>query len=223
MVRAIFCLMLCASIVWGQEIIVSPMAVARAAAVVPTMTEVRDTIDANNRDGYSKGTPSNTEYLSYNDFAFSYAGIGGTDGVEWTGYQFSLSIPKSATIDTAIITLNLTNKYGTWTAGDSLVWMSYASDNIAVFGNGDAHNLPSHATTTGYRVIWQFTPEIGAFATPNIASLLQPIVNRSGWSSGSYAGFILGPSTTLVSGHEIETCDFAGLVSAEARIRVVYH
>ena len=101
------------------------------------------------------------------------------------------TIPQGATINTAVLSLyNLQ-------AGDvTMRGIIYANDvdNAATFTTTDG-NIEGRALTTA-NVVWSATFTFSAWnASPDIANVIQEIVDRVGWASGN-ALAILVKSTT---------------------------
>jgi len=183
-----------------------------------------DTIDANNRDGGS--IQPDDERLVGGDAASNYTGYHVTAHNCWAGYQFKLYVPQGVTIDSAIIShryQGITN--GTFGTDDSLSWYAYDTSNCPVFDADHPHELTVHAPLTA--TVVNFSPVLpanGYFDSPNLAPLLQEVVNRGDWVSGGYVGFILGPHATLTTSHNFNLGDYNSSSGAiAARIRVFYH
>lgn len=105
-----------------------------------------------------------------------------------SGFRFQVNIPKDAIIDAA--TLETTHSQNaTWSApADDLDVAFEQSDSTSTATNEP--NAETLSANIGSTVNWSIT---GAkvsgdkFVTPDLASLLQTIVNRAGWASGNYA------------------------------------
>jgi len=187
-------------------------------------TVVMDTVDANNRDGNSQ--QPNDERLVGGDGASNYTGYHITSLNVWAGFQFKLYIPQGATIDSAIIShryQGVTN--GTWWTDDSLSWYAYDTSDCPVFDADHPHELTGHAPLTTAVVNFSPTlPASGYFDSPNLATLLQEVVNRGDWVPGGYVGFIIGPHATLTTSHNFNLGDYNSSSGAiAARIRVFFH
>lgn len=186
-------------------------------------TVVMDTIDATTRDGNSIET--NDERLVSGDGSSNHTGLHAAVGVCWAGFQFKLPIPQGAIIDSAIIT----HRYqgvttGTWGTDDSLRWCAYDTSNCPVFADDHAHELPGHAPLT--TAVVNFSPVLpasGYFDSPNLAPLLQEVVNRPDFVPGGYVGFIVGPHATLTTPHTFNLGDYGSDGTIAARIRVFFH
>jgi hypothetical protein len=116
------------------------------------------------------------------------AGVIQTVGLRFAG----LSIPKGATIQSAYIQFQCRVQT---TAAASLLIEGQAADNAATFAK--ITNNISSRTRTSADVGWVPAPwgTVGAQGpdqqTPDLASVMQEIVNRSGWNAGNAMAFIV--------------------------------
>lgn len=121
--------------------------------------------------------------------------------VQKIGLRFpNLNIPQGAAIQNAWIqfTANAANSDAT-----SLAIQAQASDNAATFTSAN-NNISSRAKTTASvswtPVSWNAIHEGGPDQrTPNLASVIQETVNRSGWTSGNAMAFIITGSGKRVA------------------------
>ncbi|SRR5258708_21094222 len=104
-----------------------------------------------------------------------------TVGVRFT----NVALPNAATIVSAILTF-------TCSSSDALTVLTkiygIAEDNTATFTSD-----PTGRTKTTANVSWSLgsiTVDV-AYATPDITSIIQEIVNRAGWVSGNAMGFLI--------------------------------
>ena len=103
------------------------------------------------------------------------------------GMRFTaVTIPKSATITNAYIQFKTDE---TSSAAVSLTIRGQAADNAAGF-TSTGYDISSRTTTTASVAwsppAWNIVGEAGVNQrTPNMTSIIQEIVNRSGWSSGN--------------------------------------
>ncbi len=106
-------------------------------------------------------------------------------GVRFPGVQ----VPAGAVIAHAWIEFEVDE---TGTSATSLTLEALASDNVAAFASTNG-NLSGRATTGS--VAWSSLPAWNTLdakqQTPDIASLVQAIVNRPGWAQGNAMGFRL--------------------------------
>jgi hypothetical protein len=112
--------------------------------------------------------------------------LGADGGVnQWVGMRFNnISIPRNATILNAYVEFEVDE---TGSDPTSVLIQGQASDNALAFSSSTG-NLSSRARTTA-QVAWNNIPAwtvINAkWQTPDISSIIQEIVNRSGWGSGN--------------------------------------
>ena len=112
--------------------------------------------------------------------------LGADGGVnQWVGMRFNnISIPRNATILNAYVEFEVDE---TGSEPTSVLIQGQASDNALAFTTSTS-NLSSRARTTA-QVPWNNIPAwtvIDAkWQTPDISSIIQEIVNRSGWTSGN--------------------------------------
>jgi hypothetical protein len=117
----------------------------------------------------------------------------GTNGNQTVGLRFTgLQIPQGATINTAYIQFTCDE---TSTAATNLVIKGENADNSAVFTSA-SNDASSRAMTTASvswaPSAWNVVNEAGAAQrTPNLAAVIQQLVNRSGWVSGNAMTFIV--------------------------------
>src|SRR6185503_5006850 len=118
-----------------------------------------------------------------------------TDGssVQTVGMRFpGLAIPKNAVISNAYVQFQVDEAT---TAATSLRVEGQAADNALTFTTA-ANNISSRARTTAF-VNWAPAgwPTVGAAGnaqrTPDIANVIQEIVNRGGWNSGQALAIII--------------------------------
>lgn len=100
-----------------------------------------------------------------------------------TGFRFtSITIPKNAEIVEAYITINQA-RHPTLTTAPQGTWYAWAHDNAPAFSGG---NIPSAVTKTSASAAWVAAASGSKAATQHtVTSIIQEIVNRSGWSSGN--------------------------------------
>ncbi len=95
----------------------------------------------------------------------------------------NLNIPQGATITNAYIEFTAEESFG---GAGNLTILGEAIDDAPGLGNG--YNNISSRTSTDAVVTWTDVPSWFSeqvYETPNISSIVQEIVNRSGWSSGN--------------------------------------
>ncbi|KPK38533.1 MAG: hypothetical protein AMJ69_08220, partial [Gammaproteobacteria bacterium SG8_47] len=104
------------------------------------------------------------------------------------GYRFGgVSVPQSATITNATLTV-----YRNWgSATTTLDIYGQAADDPATFTN-TANDISSRTRTSAH-VLWPnlTTGGTAPFTSPDISSVIQEIVDRSGWVSGNHLAILV--------------------------------
>jgi hypothetical protein len=140
-------------------------------------------ITENGNDGYEEQGSDNWGQDGYP--GFNENPLGGYSGMVFhTGLRWgNITIPKSATINTAYIDAYVVNS-----SSPTVSVFAWAHDNAPQF-NGTTY-YPSAVTKTSASVNSGFG-STGWVTTPNLASVVQEIVSRAGWSSGNALNFII--------------------------------
>jgi phosphatidylinositol-3-phosphatase len=125
------------------------------------------------------------------------------------GMRFpGVAVPNAATITHAYI--EFTVKETTWTDPTGLTLRALAADNPSTFGRA-AFDVSSRPTTLS-SVLWKSIPQwatLGAkVQTPELAPILQEVVNRPGWAAGNALGIVVSGA-----GHRT-ACAWDGVASA---------
>lgn len=164
-------------------------------------------------DGYQEGSSWLVDGYSNLLYLGGYAGTPYDLGLRFNG----ITIPAGSTVTSVVIEL-----YHRFTLGQisSGVWYAWAHDNAPQFSST---NLPRSVTKTSASASW--TPSgqgtAGWKSSPNLASLVQEIINRPGWSSGNSIAFAC-LSTTYTVGNDCDFEDYAHTSSNHARITIEY-
>ncbi|HZN38533.1 MAG TPA: hypothetical protein VFD82_06995 [Planctomycetota bacterium] len=121
------------------------------------------------------------------------------------GLRFqNLTIPAGAVITSAYVQFTVDETGSTPTL---LTFAGHASDNAAAFA-GTAANISSRPRTTATvawaPVAWTIVHEAGPNQlTPNLASIVQEITSRPGWSPGNAMVFVItGSGTRIASAYD---------------------
>ncbi len=155
------------------------------------VVDVRVNASANDAEEAQNGTM----YLNSSDLELvydSYKSAGNQKvGVRFTG----VGIPKGATVTKAYIQFTTDE---TKSGSTSLSIRAHNSDNASAF-TSTANNISSRSLTSGSvswsPAAWNSVGESGsAQRTPELKSLVQAVVNRSGWQSGNAVVFVLSGS-----------------------------
>jgi hypothetical protein len=135
-------------------------------------------VTASNRDAWSDGSSCDLGEAYFGD---SYWGDAGA-------YQFAVTIPQGATIVSATLELYSGTHSGetrAYTAGIRVENVDNAAAFTCSSGN-DIHGRSYWSTTVDWLIPSDGLPSGQYSSSPDITSLIQQIVNRSGWSSGNY-------------------------------------
>ena len=141
----------------------------------------------------------------------------GTD-VQSIGLRFAgLAIPRGAPIQAAWIQFQTDEATS---AGTALTLQGEASDNAVTFASG-TNNIGARPRTAAAVAwsppAWNVVNEAGAAQrTPDLASIVQQIVNRGGWNSGNALAFIVTGSGSRVAD------SFEGTATGAALLHVVF-
>jgi chitodextrinase len=112
------------------------------------------------------------------------------------GLRFSnVAIPPNAIINQA--NLELLGDIDDDNNASSLMIVASVENSAVVWDSG---NKPSQRTRTSAGVVWNTMPWIATtYTSPNISSVIQEIVNRSGWSSGNSLAIIIRNNGTTAA------------------------
>ncbi|MBN1670747.1 MAG: CotH kinase family protein [Kiritimatiellae bacterium] len=166
-----------------------------AAVQVQTLPQADNSIDvrvAASADDAEENLDTGAMSLTSSDLELVREG--GTTGFDQAvGIRFrNLNIPPGATIVSAYLQFK-TDETGS--SGTSLTIQGQAADNAAAFStaSGDVTaRLRTAAAISWSPPAWSTVGEAGAAQrTPNIAAVVQEIVNRPGWSSGGAMAFVM--------------------------------
>jgi type IV pilus assembly protein PilY1 len=135
------------------------------------------------------------------------------------GLRFrDIDIPKDATILDANIVF--TSK-GVSLGDTTFTIKGINESNVAQFSN-TANDITSRPTTSA-QVVWDTVEwDTGArdFETSDITSIVQEIVNRSGWASGNTMGFVIGCYSSPCNSRVAESAD--GNVGKSPHLKITY-
>ena len=146
------------------------------------MTVFTKRVNSDNDDGYKWPTAPGTWYTTEIKVGKTVAGTAVNFAVRFT----NVSIPVGATINSAKLTVQ---KW--WTQSYNLVSKvsGIDEDNTADFSSD-----PMGRSETTAKVDWDANRSWVAdteYDTPNLASIVQEIINRPGWSDGNAMGFFV--------------------------------
>ena len=141
------------------------------------------------------------------------------DGIYWGLFRWDgVTIPKGATILAAYVTLTSTDDYSNETCRIAIT--ADASDDSPVFA--DYADVTTRLSGTKY-VSFVIPPTLSGavYNTPNLASVIQEVVDRSGWASGNAISLFFkddGSDAWALRG----VSDFGGFPAAAAVLTVQY-
>lgn len=147
------------------------------------------TIDISTDDAEQENDEMDT--LIDDDIDCGWEGADGDANILTAGLRFqNITIPKGAIIESAYIELTSHEPKTTEDVANLTIYAD-ASDNASTF---DMESLISDRTATTASVAWTVDEEWGLWTThqtPELKTIVQEMVNRSGWQSGNAIAFIL--------------------------------
>ena len=153
----------------------------RAAAT--TIVEARITASSDDAEQFASGSM----YLNSSDLELIHDADDQTVGMRWV----NLAIPRGATISAAYIQFVAKESQSEIT---TLTFRAQASDNAPTF-SGTSLNISSRTKTTASQgwspVAWNSGDGGANQRTPDLSTLIQEVVNRSGWASGNALAVIV--------------------------------
>ena len=146
-------------------------------------TNITLSVSASNNDAYQNNSNVNdSAALQLRNQSSS-----GHIGVRFTG----VNIPKNSTINSARIDLTVETQQSSSTANINI--RAQQVDNATFFESGNTSDLSTRFGATGSQVSGWSPPNSVAgttLSTPSLTTLVQEIVNRSGWTTGNAMAFI---------------------------------
>ncbi len=142
---------------------------------------LRDSVIASSDDTHERADA--TSYVTGTGILIGYnVGV----GVRWGGTRFTnVNIPNGAIIDSA----SVAHYFLQDARPINTTIFAEAVDNAAAY-NGSNGEISSRPRTTA-SVLWSATTVINTFSwSPNIASVIQEVINRPGWQSGNALNII---------------------------------
>ncbi|MBA2665901.1 MAG: hypothetical protein H0U69_02575 [Trueperaceae bacterium] len=125
-------------------------------------------------------------------------------------YQ-NVDIPQGATITSATITFT---RRASGSGTPTLVIRGHADDNTPAFvhgGNGTATFGISSRATTAASLEWTTPGTEATMTTPDLANVVQQIVDRPGWTSGNALGFtITSPNSSASNFRRADSFETTG-------------
>lgn len=142
-------------------------------------------------------------------------GVGYAGGATFLLYCrfLNVTVPQGATIDSATLTLNITDISGT---PDTTLY-GVDEDNAAAFA--DPGNMPSAATKTTASA--DPDPAGTGSKVITITTIVQEIVDRAGWASGNAMAFVAGDNAGSGNNYWFAE-DYEDAGTAEATLDITY-
>jgi hypothetical protein len=112
------------------------------------------------------------------------------------GLRFQLAVPKRASIQSAL--LELQREMGPATATETILIQVFDDASVAPFDDGHAHTPAEHAAGGLLpQVVGGFPvgEQEEKLTSPDVAVLVQHVVNREDWSANAFIGFVLAPDS----------------------------
>ena len=145
--------------------------------------------------------------ITYIDNAnYLYIGYRLSPGTYYSGFRFNdLNIPRYSTITSASIRLIHYNNRDEYT---SLKIATHAHDNSPIFSDTNGPMTRRFHLSTN-RIDWDWGPgEDGdIYVSPDISSIIQEIVDRSGWNSGYELSIIIYSDDTETTRRQVYAID----------------
>ena len=125
----------------------------------------------------------------------AYASSGGSNVARSDGFHFTnVQVPKDATISSAY--LEFTAKNADTSTGLNLTVNAIAVDNPgSFFAPGDIRSKTKTSASVSWSGVESWAAE-STYRSPNISSVIQELVNRSGWESGNDMSVVVSGSDT---------------------------
>jgi hypothetical protein len=147
---------------------------------VVNFTVVEQRVMASSDDAEEFNTDTSV-HLGSSDLELTHDSTDQTVGMRWT----DLNIPAGSTITTAYIQFSAKESQSTPT---SLTIRAQAADNASTFQatNGDISTRTRTASSTAWAPVAWTSGEVGANQrTPDLATAVQEVVSRPGWTASS--------------------------------------
>lgn len=174
------------------------------------------TIAPTNRDGMSINDQTKTDYYSVSS-PYLFVGVNDTE-VYKAGLQFTIDLPADATITSAFITVvpGINSSGGTFTSNISIE----DSDNTLPYSTGLGNISDRNYWST--KVEWDMNVWNTNFnySSPDLADLIQHVIDRVGWSSGSNIGFMLDEGNANDAYRSFH--DYSSPGTNSAKLTIVY-
>jgi hypothetical protein len=183
-----------------------------SAAAVSIEMQIAANADDGGETGaawYVAGHPTYNPDMEFGNYA---------GGVPYDGFRFQLDIPQGATITAAYM-----SHYGGFGITGSPVLLKIYADNVDNSAAWSTAARPSLRAATTAQIDWDLTSwtDAGWNNSTSILSVIQEIVNRSGWAANNYIGLIIKDDGS-VSGRSVWGSDYSGGASFAAKLYINY-
>jgi len=143
------------------------------------------------------------------------------------GVLFVATVPQGSTIDSCHLNVFVTS--GNWDdeTADTVLIKMYDVDDAAQFTSvHNTHDMLGHEAVTSAYIQWEpgassAVPDY--YRTVNLASLLQVVVDRAGYTSASRVGIILYPNSAWVATKYFFVEDVSAVASNNAFLEIGWH
>lgn len=155
-----------------------------------------------------RGFANNATRLFAGTFSTGYS-------LSYAGMRFqSIPIPNGTTIDSAVLTIDITDRTGT----PSLRLYAVDTDDAAAFAN-PANLILNAARTTAFVAI---SPTSTGFYTIGATGPVQEVLSRAGWASNNDMAVMLIPVVVNAGGDFIGFAAYEHTTREEAQLDIVY-
>jgi len=190
-----------------RDVFISKITALTTAPAAPTALHVDARIIAGSND--AEQSASGTVYLNYTELELVRTSVTRTAGLRFAG----INIPQGAVIQEAELQLLAASPSTTPT---TLNFQAQASDNAPTFTatNNNISSRPKTAASVSWTLpAWNVEDESGpGQRTPNLASVIQEVINRPGWVAGNALAIIVtGTGSRFVDAYEDNVYDAAYL------------
>ena len=140
------------------------------------------------------------------------------------GWRFLTGVPHDATIDSAFMVFYISTANGfSESVQDSIYIKGLASDDPPAFENNVADQIRSIGYVTP-DVKWHFLTGTSQWrTTPDIKTIIQPIVQRAGYSSSCYIGIAFEPAIAVSENRTLFIASYHLSPTYPAWIKIYYH